>query len=121
MSDAERRLAEDRATRRAAKANLDAGVSQVKQDLQARSVPGRMIDRIKEEATETLVTGMEIAADNKPIVAAVAGGIGLWAMRGRIGRLFGFGRKARVQADDGNDVSHAEPADDHDNEVSAHD
>ncbi|PKB25255.1 hypothetical protein B0I00_0448 [Novosphingobium kunmingense] len=99
MTEAERRLAEDRATRQAAKANYDAGVNQVKRDLSARSVPGRVVDTIKTETTEAIATGLDVAADNKRIVAAVAGGIGLWLFRGRIARLFGMGRQDSVNAD----------------------
>lgn len=100
MSEAERRLAEDRATRRAARANYTAGMTQVRQDLAARSVPGRVVDTIKAETTEALATGLEVAAENKGIVAAVAGGIGLWLFRGRVARLFGRGKKPAVKADE---------------------
>lgn len=116
MTEAERRLAEDRATRHAAQSNLKSGVAQVKRDLSARSVPGRVVDTIKGRTTEVLADGIEIAAESKGIVAAVAGGIGLWLFRDRIARMLGFGQKAPVQTDD--DSADAEPDAPHDVDAS---
>lgn len=116
MTEAERRLADDRATRRAAKANMKSGVAQVKRDLAARSVPGRVVDTVKGKTTEALADGIEIAVESKGIIAAVAGGIGLWVFRDRIARMLGMGEKAPVQADD--DIGEDEPDAPHDADVS---
>lgn len=81
MKDAERRIIEDRRTRKDAHANFAAGLTQVKSDLGARSVPARITDKARQEATEAMANGLEIAAESKGIIAAVLTGIGLWFFR----------------------------------------
>lgn len=81
MSELERRFAEDRRVRGDARANFDAGLNQVKADLGARSVPGRIADKARHEATEAMATGLEVASESKGIIAAVLAGIGLWVFR----------------------------------------
>lgn len=81
MSEVERRFVEDRRVRTDAKANFDAGLGQVKADLGARSVPGRIADKAKNEATEAMATGLDVASESKGIIAAVVAGIGLWVFR----------------------------------------
>lgn len=88
MSEIERRLAEDRRVRGAARANFDAGLSQVKADLGARSVPGRVADKARNEATQAMATGLEVASESKGIIAAVLAGIGLWLFRAPLLRHF---------------------------------
>lgn len=104
MSDAEHRIVEDRRTRKHAHANFAAGLSQVKADLGARSVPGRIADKARHDATEAMATGLEIASESKGIIAAVLAGIGLWAFRAPLLRhLRGIvhgNDPATVQADD---------------------
>lgn len=106
MSDPATQLAEDRRMREAAKANFSAGIAQVKADLGARSVPARVVAKAKDEATDALATGLEIAEESKGIIAGVAGAILLWLFRApllrKIKALGNKRRAARVQADNGN-------------------
>lgn len=88
MSELERRFVEDRRVRGAARANFDAGVDQVKADLGARSVPGRIADKARHEATDAMATGLEMASESKGIIAAVVAGIGLWLFRAPLLRHF---------------------------------
>ncbi|MFM5884634.1 MAG: hypothetical protein ACKOQ3_04780 [Novosphingobium sp.] len=101
MTDPADRLVEDRRMREAAKANFTAGIAQVKADLGARSVPARVAAKAKGEAAEAMATGLEIAAESKGIIAAVAAAIGLWLLRApllRQVRAFSDRRRAaRVQ------------------------
>lgn len=100
MSNAEDRLLDDRRTRKAARAVFDAGLSQVKSDLGARSIPGRIADKARHEATEAVATGLEVASESKGIIAAVIGAIGLWTFRApvlRWLRSFQSDNQAEVQ------------------------
>ncbi len=107
MTDTERRLAADRAVRRDAKRNAKQGLRQIRKDLKARSVPARIVDKAKDEATEAMASGLEIASESKGLVAAVAAGIGLWWFRAK---LLGNKRKDAVHADRGT-VDHPRTAD----------
>ncbi|WP_296679893.1 hypothetical protein [Novosphingobium sp.] len=105
MTEAERHLADDRAIRREARANVKAGVTRIKQDLAARSISKRMIDKAKNETTETLAAGIEIAADNKAVIGAIFGITALWFLRTPALRWlaapFARNRQADVHADYG--------------------
>ncbi|MFC0589305.1 hypothetical protein ACFFF7_07760 [Novosphingobium aquiterrae] len=105
MTDPADQLAEDRRMREAAKANFTAGIAQVKADLGARSVPARVIAKAKDEAVETMATGLEIAEESKGIVAGVVAAVLLWLFRApllrKIQAFRNKRRAARVQA--GND------------------
>ncbi|MBS0482707.1 MAG: hypothetical protein JSR96_11265 [Proteobacteria bacterium] len=81
MSPGERRFVEDRETRQAAWSVVESGVAQVRADLDARSIPGRIADQAKDEVTEAVATGMEIASESKGIIAAVLGLSALWLFR----------------------------------------
>jgi hypothetical protein len=104
MSDAERRIVEDRRTRKDAHANFAAGLTQIKADLDARSVPGRIADKARQDATDAMATGLEIASESKGIIAAVLAGIGLWIFRApllrQLSALLQRDDPATVQADD---------------------
>ncbi|MDE2436869.1 MAG: hypothetical protein KGM49_11475 [Sphingomonadales bacterium] len=106
MKAPDRRLIEDRETRRAARAVFDHGVRQVRTDLDARSVPGRIVDTAKAEATDALATGIAVARESKGIIATVMSGLLIWGFRAPLlrlaRRLVSHDEPADVQADDGN-------------------
>lgn len=81
MNEAESRLAADRANRKAARGLFDSRIAQVKADLAARGVPGR----IKAKATDEVVKGIEqsvtIAKESKGIIAGTAAALALWLFR----------------------------------------
>ncbi|MBS0475884.1 MAG: hypothetical protein JSR28_12190 [Proteobacteria bacterium] len=101
MNAGERRFAEDRRVRNGAKANFVAGIAQVKADLGARSVPGRIADKARDEAVDVMATGIEIASQIKGIIAAVLAAIGLWTFRAPLLRnikaVLNRGDQAEVQ------------------------
>lgn len=81
MSEAEQRLAADRANRSAARDLFDQRLARVKQDLAARSVPARAGARAREEVFQILDNGIDVARDSKGIIAATAGAVTLWLLR----------------------------------------
>ena len=102
MSDAEQRLIEDRANRKAARQLVERGPAQVKSDLAARGVGGRIKDRVTGEVEGTLATGLEVARENKPVIAGTIGLLLVWFLRGPLGRLISrlFGEQSEVVQDE---------------------
>ncbi len=84
MSDRERLLGEDRATRDAALALFKADLAMVRADLAAKGVGARIVSRIGEGAAETLDEVVDYAEDNKGKVAAALAALVLWFARGPI-------------------------------------
>ncbi len=81
MSKDEDRLQADRETRNAARSLFDSRLTQVKSDLTARSIGGRIADKAKDDARATLTEAVEVARDSKGIIAATAGALALWFFR----------------------------------------
>lgn len=81
-----------RKARDLAKGSFDVGVLRVKSDLAARGVGGRIADKASSTATETLATAIEVADNNRAVVAGTIAALGLWFMRrpiiGMVGRAF---------------------------------
>jgi hypothetical protein len=88
MTEAERRLIEDRTTRNAARGVFDANVAQVKADLAARSIKGRIADQATGEAKAALAEGLAVAKESKGIIAGTLGGLLLWFFRGPLLEAF---------------------------------
>jgi hypothetical protein len=81
MSDPAERFREDRDTRQAARAVFDAGVSQVKGDLAARGIGGRIADKAGDEVKAALGGAIEVARDSKGIIAGTVAALALWTFR----------------------------------------
>lgn len=85
-------LEELRARRNAARAAVDSGVGQVKADLAARSVPGRIADKARDDAFELADQALAVAKESKGIIAGALAGVALWTFRdavfGLVGNLF---------------------------------
>lgn len=71
----------DRANRKAAWALFEGRLSQVKADLSARSIKGRMIDKAKGDALAIADEAVAVAKDNKGLVAAALAAIAAWLLR----------------------------------------
>ena len=103
MGKSEQRLGEDRSVRNSARAVFDAGVAQVKGDLAARSVGGRVLDAAIGEVRGAVAEGLAVARESKGIAAGTIAALALWFLRGPILARFGFGSSASepaaVQAD----------------------
>jgi hypothetical protein len=82
MSEADRHLAEDRATRNAARGVFDAHVARLKGDVEAH---GGIAGKARAEAGQRLLgagkKGLAIAGESKGIVAGTVAALGLWFFR----------------------------------------
>ena len=105
MSDAARRLSADRAQRTAARRLVDVQLAQVKADLVARGIGGRIKDSVVQQADEVVAAGIAVARENKPIVLGTIGLLLVWLFRNPLGRLLGrlFGHKPATEHDDDQD------------------
>lgn len=81
MTKAERRLSEDRALRNQARGLFDGRLAQVKADLAARSVPGRIKHAAQEKAFDAVDEAVDLAKNSKGLIAATAGALALWFFR----------------------------------------
>ena len=90
MTDAERDLQTDLANRRDARALFGTALAQVKTDLAARGIGGRIKDTITGEAAQTADTAIDVARANKGVIAGTIGALALWTLRNPLQR---FGRK----------------------------
>ena len=89
MSDAELRLSQDRAQRRAARQLVDVQLAQVKADLSARGIGGRIKHSVIQQADEAVATGIAVARENKPVVAGTFGLLLVWLFRNPLGKMLG--------------------------------
>ena len=81
MSNAADRLAKDRTTREAALSAFNANLAQVRTDLEARGIGGRIADQASMEVRAGIDEALAIADDNKGIVAATIAALALWFLR----------------------------------------
>lgn len=81
MTGPETRFVEDRANRRAARAVVEAEVAQVKADLAARGIGGRIADTASQKARGLAGDVAEIARDSKGVIAGTIGALALWFWR----------------------------------------
>ena len=80
----EQRMREDRTLRDAARALVEADVANLRASLAARSIPGRVADRITEGAADALEEATELAERHKGALAAILAGFVLWLARNPI-------------------------------------
>ena len=80
-------LREDRALRDAAKGTFDANVARVRADLDARGIGGRIIDKATGDVKAAALEAVEIADQNRGIVAGTVGALVLWFARKPLQRL----------------------------------
>jgi len=95
----------DRANRKAAWALFEGRLGQVKADLSARSIKGRMIDKAKGDALAMADEAVAVAKDNKGLIAATVAALVAWAFRAPLLELITAkrGGQAPVQPEPAND------------------
>lgn len=81
MSLVATQLKRDRETRDAAKAALDARLTQVRTDLEARGVGGRIADKVVEDATDVALEAVDVAETHKGVVVGTLLAIVAWIFR----------------------------------------
>ena len=80
----ERQMAEDRLLRDAARTLLKCDLDLIRADLHARSLSGRLADRISDSAMDIADDAVDYADENRGTVAAAVGALVLWFARGPI-------------------------------------
>ena len=106
MSDVERQLSEDRQTRASAWALFDRRLTQVKSDLGARGIAGRIKHGAASKGKAALAQGLDVARENKGVVAATGTALTLWLFRNpliALGRRLAGTDQHRVQDQAGSD------------------
>lgn len=89
MSDnLERQLKEDRALRDAARALIEADISQVKADFAVKNVGLRFASRMKEGAVDIYEDAVDIADDKRGVLATLIAAMVIWFARNPIMSLF---------------------------------
>ncbi len=81
MSKAEEQLTQDRKMRGSARGLFDTRLAQVKTDLAARSIGGRVKAKAQAEAFKVIDSGIDVAKESKGIIAVTAGAILAWIFR----------------------------------------
>lgn len=81
MTRFENRLAADREIRSAARSLFTQRLEQVKSDLSARGIAGRIKYQAQEKAFDTADYAIDIAKDNKAVIVATGGALALWFLR----------------------------------------
>jgi uncharacterized oligopeptide transporter (OPT) family protein len=76
-----RKVSETRAARNAARASFTAQVAQIRSDIEARSVGGRIADKVTDDARTAVDQALVVAEESKWIVAGTAGALLLWFLR----------------------------------------
>jgi hypothetical protein len=94
------RMEQARQARNIARASFDGDLAQVKADLAARGVGGRIADKASDTATQVLADAIEIADNNRAVVAGTIAALGLWFMRRPIIRLAGRAGRSRQKLDE---------------------
>ena len=84
MARLTRQVLADRAIRDAARAAFDGRLAQVKTDLAARSIGGRVADKAVDEALAVLDEAKAVADGNRAIVAGTIAALVLWFLRNPI-------------------------------------
>ena len=74
-------LEADKAVRNEARRAFDSRFAQVRQDLDARGVGGRITDKLGEDARDMLSEAKDIAAESKGVIAGTIAALALWFFR----------------------------------------
>ena len=91
MNELKARLNEDLYLRDSAKALLDADIQHLKNDLSRKGIGERMVDRVKEGATDLYEEAVDIAEDNQGALTALIAAIVVWFARNPILSALGLG------------------------------
>jgi hypothetical protein len=80
----ERQVLADKALRDGAKSSFDARLAQVKLDLEARGVGGRVADEVVERAKLVFDEAVDVAQEHPGVIGGTIAGIMLWILRNPI-------------------------------------
>ncbi len=114
MTDLHSRMVADRHLRDAARALVEADVQNFRNNLRSENIANRALHRVKDSVSGLYDDAIDVAVDNKGIVAAVIAAIVVWLARTPILALFGFSQEEEEQDDDDVDAASDEEADNED-------
>ena len=77
-------LAEARTRRNAARAAFDTRLAQVRDDLEARGIGGRIADKLGEDARAGLDEALDVARESKLVIGGTIAALALWFLRNPI-------------------------------------
>lgn len=80
----ERQVLADKALRDGAKSSFDARLAQVKLDLEARGVGGRVADEVVDRAKLVFDEAVDVAQEHPGVIGGTIAGIMLWILRNPI-------------------------------------
>ena len=81
MSQKAARLAQARQARDKARAGFDARLGQVRRDLDARGLGGRIAGKIGEDARDAFDQALDVASESKGVIAGTVAALALWFLR----------------------------------------
>lgn len=81
MSRLARKLQSDRASRDAAREVFDERLAQLRADLDAKSIGGRIVERIGEDARIVLDEAIDVAENNRGVVIGTIAALMVWFFR----------------------------------------
>lgn len=81
MGDLARQLADDRTNRDAAREVFDGRLSRIRQDLDERSVGGRIADKLTGDAADAVDEAIAIADQNRVVIAGTIAAVAIWVFR----------------------------------------
>ena len=84
MSRLAKRVEGARAKRDVARGAFDLRLAQVREDLDARGIGGRIADRIGQDAREAFDEAIEVANHNRGVVAGTIAALAIWLFRHHI-------------------------------------
>ncbi len=90
MTDLRQRMTEDRHLRDSAKALVKADIAHLKSELAAKGIGERAMDRVKGGAADVYDEAVEVAGNNKGVLAALVSAILIWFARNPILSSLGF-------------------------------
>jgi hypothetical protein len=82
------KLENDRASRDAAKNALGTRLEQVREDLETRSIGGRIADKVTSDAADAASELVDVARTHKPVVAGTVLALVAWIFRHPLLALF---------------------------------
>lgn len=89
MTDLGSRMREEKALRDAARALVEADLAHLKTNLGAMSLTERMFARVSSGAAEVFEEAVEVADNNRGVLATLLAAVALWFARHPIMALFG--------------------------------
>lgn len=107
MTSLKRQMREDKATRDAARALIDADLEQVKTLVTSAQLKEQASEQVSDKGSEALKAATDAVDKNKGYIAAVVGGVILWLARGAIRSV--FEKLSDDKRDDSEIESDAEP------------